>query len=122
MGRFPVLLGRQGQHLGRRRGPGQAAPAGLLTQAAPAPARPSSSGGKHASGREAPAGSTSGAPKHAAPEPASPADPNYTVQAGDTLWGLSLQHGETWQQLYQRNKAAIGNDPDRIFPGQHLHV
>jgi resuscitation-promoting factor RpfA len=102
------------------------APARVLAHAAPAhapaPARPASSGGKHASGREAPASSTSSAPRHAAPEPASPAHPNYTVKSGDTLWGLSLQHSETWQQLYQRNEAAIGKNPDLILPGQHLQV
>jgi LysM repeat protein len=61
-------------------------------------------------------------PKHAAPEPAPPANANYTVQSGDTLWRLSVEHGETWQQLYQRNEAAIGNDADVIFPGQRLQV
>jgi resuscitation-promoting factor RpfA len=98
------------------------ATAKVPAQAAHTPARPASSGGKHASGREAPARMISSAPKHAAPEPASPATTNYTVHSGDTLWRLSQQHGESWRQLYQRNKASIGNSPDRIFPGQHLQV
>jgi LysM repeat protein len=54
---------------------------------------------------------TSSAPKHAASEPASPANPNHTVQSGDNLWRLSLQHGETFQQLYRSNEVVIGNDP-----------
>jgi hypothetical protein len=33
-----------------------------------------------------------------------------------------VQHGETRRQLYQRNEAAIGNNPDRIFPDRHLRV
>lgn len=33
-----------------------------------------------------------------------------------------MQHGESWQHLYQRNNATIGNSPDLIFPGQHLQV
>jgi LysM repeat protein len=96
-------------------------PAGFQAQAAPAPAPARNGGGTHAPGREAPA-STSSVPKHAAPEPAPPANANYTVQSGDTLWRLSVEHGETWQQLYQRNEAAIGNDADVIFPGQRLQV
>jgi resuscitation-promoting factor RpfA len=97
--------------------PAQAAPAHVP---APAPAR--SGGGTHASVREAHGSVTSSVPKHAAPEPAPPANPNFTVQSGDTLWRISLEHGETWQQLYQRNEAAIGHDPDVIFPGQRLQV
>ena len=54
---------------------------------------------------------TSSAPKHAASEPASPVNPNYTVRSGDKLGRLSLRHGETLQQLYRSNEVVIGNDP-----------
>ena len=47
---------------------------------------------------------------------------NYTVRSGDTLSGIAERHKTTWQQLYARNKAVIGGDPDLILPGQRLHV
>ncbi|MFE9094809.1 transglycosylase family protein [Streptomyces sp. NPDC007264] len=47
---------------------------------------------------------------------------DYTVRSGDTLSGIAERHGTTWQQLYARNKAVIGADPDLIMPGQRLDV
>ncbi|WP_030679033.1 transglycosylase family protein [Streptomyces cellulosae] len=47
---------------------------------------------------------------------------DYTVRAGDTLSGIAARHGTTWQRLYAANKAAIGDDPDVIVPGQRLDI
>ncbi|WP_250031205.1 LysM peptidoglycan-binding domain-containing protein [Paractinoplanes maris] len=44
----------------------------------------------------------------------------YTVQAGDTLFGIAeakLGNGNRWPQIYALNQAVI-RDPDRIFAGQ----
>jgi soluble lytic murein transglycosylase-like protein len=43
----------------------------------------------------------------------------YTVQPGDTLWGLSQRTGLSVKALAQRNRIA---DPDRIYAGQHLDL
>ncbi|MEU6094548.1 transglycosylase family protein [Streptomyces sp. NPDC047079] len=45
---------------------------------------------------------------------------DYTVRSGDTLSSIAERHGTSWQQLYARNKAVIGGDPDLIVPGQRL--
>jgi LysM repeat protein len=52
----------------------------------------------------------------AAPAPAG----SYTVQRGDTVAAIAATHGQSWQDLYQRNAAVIGSDPDRIVPGMVL--
>ncbi|MCZ7431613.1 LysM peptidoglycan-binding domain-containing protein [Streptomyces sp. WMMC1477] len=46
----------------------------------------------------------------------------YVVRPGDTLAAIAHRHGMTWQELYARNKAVVGADPDLIFPGQRLEV
>jgi LysM repeat protein len=47
----------------------------------------------------------------------------YTVRAGDTLWGIARQQGDgtTWQSLYHANRQTV-RDPDLIYPDQVLHV
>lgn len=47
--------------------------------------------------------------------------PSYTVQAGDTLSGIASSLGLSWQALYQMNQGTIGNNPNLIFSGEHLH-
>jgi nucleoid-associated protein YgaU len=42
---------------------------------------------------------------------------NYTVRSGDTLSGLAGVH---WRDVYNANRATIGSNPDRIYPGQQL--
>lgn len=47
-----------------------------------------------------------------------------TVERGDTLWGLSEEvygDGEDWHKIFEANRATI-EDPDLIFPGQHLRA
>lgn len=45
----------------------------------------------------------------------------YMVQRGDTLWGIAIKYGTTWQYLWQINKSTISN-PDVIFPGEYINV
>ena len=58
--------------------------------------------------------------------------PLYTVQPGDSLWSISQRSlspsataheiDEGWRVIYRDNRAIIGDDPDRIVPGQILHI
>lgn len=46
---------------------------------------------------------------------------NYTVVSGDTLSGIAQQltgDATRWEELYQENKAIIGDNPDLILPNQ----
>lgn len=43
----------------------------------------------------------------------------YTVQAGDTLWGIAQKYGVTVQQLCQWNNIS---NPNLIYPGQVLVI
>jgi LysM repeat protein len=57
-------------------------------------------------------------------QPAAPAARSYTVQAGDTLYGIALRyygHGRYWHGLYKANKDKI-SDPNLIFAGQVLTI
>lgn len=47
------------------------------------------------------------------------------VQQGDSLWRIArnyLGDGAKYTDLYARNKAVIGENPDRIMPGMELDV
>ena len=66
-----------------------------------------------------------------APTPKPPAAPppkqatTYTVVSGDTLWAIAKKHlgeGKRWPEIYDQNKAVIGDNPDRIKPGQVLTI
>lgn len=49
----------------------------------------------------------------------------YTVQAGDTLWGIAekqYQNGFAWTKIYDANKAIIGSDPWIIEKGMDLII
>jgi resuscitation-promoting factor RpfA len=46
----------------------------------------------------------------------------YTVRAGDTLSRIAAAHGQSWQALYQRNRAVIGANPNAIRVGQVLRL
>lgn len=56
--------------------------------------------------------------------------PTVVVRVGDTLWGIvarflgpaasTAQVATTWPDWFAANRAAIGDDPDLIFPGTKL--
>jgi LysM repeat protein len=83
---------------------------------------------KHASGKEAPRHAVSSRPRHdrAAVHPdrvrtVHRSGDTYVVVRGDSLSAIAAQHGTTWQRIYASNRGTV-HDPDRIFPGQRLHV
>lgn len=52
-----------------------------------------------------------------------PVSATYQVQTGDSLWSIAkmkLGSGSRWRDLYDANRTVIGDDPDRIIPGQEL--
>ena len=49
----------------------------------------------------------------------------YTVKKGDTLWAIAARHlgnGSRWPEIYNANKAVIGNNPNIIREGQRLTI
>ncbi|MEV6976598.1 transglycosylase family protein [Kitasatospora sp. NPDC093806] len=70
---------------------------------------------------EAATGATAAAATHPAPPPAGSAT-SWTVREGDTLDTIAelLRLPGGWPALYERNRAALGGDPDLIQPGQEL--
>jgi nucleoid-associated protein YgaU len=57
------------------------------------------------------------------PAPAAATGAKYTVKSGDSLSKIAKAHygdAQKWHQIYDANKALIGNDPDMIQPGQEL--
>ncbi|WP_054025896.1 bifunctional 2',3'-cyclic-nucleotide 2'-phosphodiesterase/3'-nucleotidase [Bacillus sp. FJAT-28004] len=51
--------------------------------------------------------------------PTAPQESVYTVEAGDTLYAIALEHGTTWQKLASYNKL---KNPNRIYPGQIIKI
>lgn len=50
---------------------------------------------------------------------------SYTVKGGDSLSEIAQREmgdGDRWKELYEANKAAIGDDPDVIQPGTELTI
>jgi cell wall-associated NlpC family hydrolase len=60
----------------------------------------------------------------AKPDPVLPVNRTHTVVRGETLdaiaRGAAIKGG--WPELYRANRAVVGGDPDRIFPGQRLRL
>ncbi len=53
------------------------------------------------------------------------AESTYTVQAGDTLWGIAqklLGNGALYTKIYEANKDVIGSNPDVIKVGQVFKI
>jgi len=54
------------------------------------------------------------------PEPS-----NYTIKSGDSLFMIAkriLGDGNRWREIYEKNKAVIGANPNLIYPGQVLQL
>jgi nucleoid-associated protein YgaU len=50
---------------------------------------------------------------------------NYTVQPGDNLWDIAkdkLGDGSRWGEIFNANKAVIGDNPSLILPGEHFQL
>ncbi|HUO86768.1 MAG TPA: LysM peptidoglycan-binding domain-containing protein, partial [Thermoanaerobaculia bacterium] len=48
-----------------------------------------------------------------------------TVQSGDSLSKIAQRHlgdANRWPEIYQANRAVIGDNPDLIKPGQRLRI
>lgn len=66
----------------------------------------------------------------ASPTSAEPASTTYTVRAGDSLWEITAERlgrgasdadiAAAWPQLWNANRTAVGDDPNRIMPGTVL--
>jgi len=50
------------------------------------------------------------------------AETTYTVQAGDSLSKIGAHHKVSWHSIYEANKDLIGDNPDKIHPGQELKI
>ncbi|MFC1959643.1 LysM peptidoglycan-binding domain-containing protein [Chloroflexota bacterium] len=66
-----------------------------------------------------PDGSVTPVPPIATPDPNPPSTCNYTVQPGDTLYRIAIQHGTTVATLASYNNIA---NPNVIYVGQNLIV
>lgn len=57
---------------------------------------------------------------------------DVVVRPGDCLWSIAardlppdatdLQIASRWHEIYAANRAVVGADPDRLEPGQRLHL
>ena len=68
--------------------------------------------------RGTPSGSIGGAPAAAAGR-------TYVVQSGDSLSKIAKEaygSGARWTEIYEANKALIGDNPNMIHPGQTLRI
>src|SRR6185437_4589017 len=64
-------------------------------------------------------------PASVEPNTASAAANEYTVQKGDSLWQIAAQQlgdGSKWQEIYNLNQSAIGNNPNDIQIGTQLKI
>lgn len=63
-----------------------------------------------------------GAERRAALRSARTVERLYVVQGGDTLSRIADRYDTSWQELYKRNRATIGSDPDILRIGTRLKV
>lgn len=63
--------------------------------------------------------------------PAGKGSSTHRVRYGDTLWQIAAETLQTedptaiasyWPRVYEANRDVIGNDPDKLFPGQVLRL
>jgi nucleoid-associated protein YgaU len=102
---------RKMQEALRRRQQEEAAKKAAAPAPAPKPAAPPAGGG--------------GPQAVPVSQPAAAAGETYTVQKGDSLSKIAKQHlgdANAWKRIYEANRATIGDDPDKIYPGQKLQI
>src|SRR5215212_7204503 len=46
----------------------------------------------------------------------------YTVKSGDSLSKIGQHHGVAWRDIHEANRDVIGDNPDKIMPGQKLRI
>jgi nucleoid-associated protein YgaU len=46
----------------------------------------------------------------------------HTVQSGDSLSKIGSHYGVDWHAIHEANRDLIGDDPDKIHPGQELKI
>ena len=46
----------------------------------------------------------------------------YIVKKNDSLTKIAKKYHTTWQNIYEKNKNVIGNNPNKIKPGQILNI
>lgn len=46
----------------------------------------------------------------------------HIVKSGDSLMKIAKMYNVSWKELYQKNIAVIGDDPNKIYPGQELVI
>ena len=64
-------------------------------------------------------------PQPAVRTPVRPTGRTYTVRSGDTLTSIAKQQYRTanrWRTIWDANRAAIGQDPDRLKVGMKLRI
>ncbi len=70
-------------------------------------------------------GSGNGSTSTARPSQSKTKPKSYTVKKGDSLWLIAKSiygQGTKWQTIYNANKKVIGNNPNKIVPGQKLVI
>ena len=92
-------------------------------------------GGGQPATQVTPVGTAIQAPKPPAPSPSPSPSPSptraagpeqsYTIDSGDTLLSISEKfYGDAtlWRKIYDANRAAIGDDPDKLKVGTQIRI
>lgn len=92
------------------------------TSSQPTAPRPTSTASMGVAGLTA--GSSSATPTQAASTtPATRPPLTYVVQPGDNLWSIAAWFKmQGYADLYARNKAVLGDNPELIHPGQRITI
>jgi hypothetical protein len=126
VGLFVVSRLRGGGLSGSNAGVNAPLPGPSAIQGAPGAAGPAGPQGiPGIPGLQGPPGPPGSSPAAApAPQPAAPRFRQYTIQSGDTLWGIAqrfLGNGGRWPEIYRASSLRSG-DPNLIFPGEVVNI
>lgn len=70
-------------------------------------------------------GGSSGGSSGKRPAPTKPTTRTYTVKKNDNLWNISKKYygtGSKWKTIYDKNKKAIGSNPNKLKVGLRLVI